>query len=222
MRKLEAAVVALVLAAPIAADGLAKYKGWADSPEAYFLSRAEREQWLSVETDAAAEKFVAAYKDARGKGFAAALQSRIDGADKTYTTKKVKGARTAPGRTLILLGSPSSTEKRPAPAAKDKKDLTGSDAVADTSGKGGGAGSTANSFSNVGGPGPNMMRGIDTPPPGLIRWLYQGASVPPGAGVKELTVEFEQDGAGNVTLKDPAAAEAVFQKVIEYWAPKAK
>lgn len=221
MRKLGAAVVALVLAAPIAADGLAKYKGWADSPEAYFLSRAEREQWLSVETDAAAEKFITAYKDARGKGFAAALQSRIDAADKAYTTKKLKGARTAPGRALILLGAPTSTEKKPM-TAKVKTDMTGSDILGQTSGKGGGAGSVPNTVSNVGGPGPNTMRGTETPTLGLIRWVYEGASVPPGADVKELTVEFEQDGAGNVTFKDPAAAEALFQKVIEYWAPKTR
>lgn len=219
MRKLGAAVFALVLAAPIAADGLAKYKGWADSPEAYFLSRAEREQWLSVTNDTAAEKFIAGYKDARGKGFAAALQSRIDAADKAYTIKKVRGARSPIGRTLILLGSPTSTEKRTVPSAKDKKDVTGSDAMAGTSGKGG---TSPNSFSNVGGPGPETMRGIDTSEPTVIRWIYQGANVPPGAGAKDFTIAFDQDAAGNVTLEDAAQAEAIFQSVIEYWAPKAR
>ncbi len=225
MKRIGVAALLLALASPSGAAGLSKYKDWADSPEAYFLSRAERERWGDVDSDAAAEKFIAEYKAARGKGFAAALKSRIDLAEKTYTTGKVKGARSAPGRTLILLGAPTSTEKVQAAAPKEKSDFSGSDALpAGSSGgkAGSGGGEASSAYGNAGGPGPNTMRAIEPQKPSVLRWTYAGSGVPPGAGAKELTIEFEQDAAGTVTFKDAGKAEEIFRKVIEYWAPKAR
>jgi GWxTD domain-containing protein len=210
-----------LLAGPLGAAGLDKYKDWADSPQAYFLSKAEREQWATITTDEAAEKFIAAYLAARGKGFAAALQSRIEVADKTYKTGKPKGARSPEGRTLILLGSPTATEMK---SGKEKTiaDPMGSDATASAGGGRGGGGEVPNPLSNVGGPGPNTMRGMEKPEPAVIRWTYQGSSAPAGTGLKEFVVAFDQDAAGNVTFQDPQKVEEVFQKVIAYWAPKPK
>jgi len=218
--RLLAAAVALSLALPAAADGLVKYKDWADSPPAYFLSKAERAKWATVATDADAEKFIAEYQAARGKGFAPAIQSRIDLADKTYTTGKLKGARSPVGKTLILLGSPATTQRK-SNVTKDKIDPTASDAVNQGGGAGGGGG-VNNPTTNVGGPGVNSMRGMQPEEPALIRWLYSGASVPQGIVAKEVTIEFFNDPAGNITFKDKAEADAVFEKVIEYWAPKTK
>jgi len=222
MKNTGAIALVLILAGPAFATGLTKYKDWADSPQAYFLSKAEREQWISITTDEAAEKFIAEYQSARGKGFAAAIQSRIDVADKTYKTGKPTGARSPQGKTLVLLGSPTSNERK---SGKEKT-------VADPSGAGslsysgegskGGGGGTANPLSNVGGPGPNTMRGMEKPEPTVIRWIYQGESAPAGTGLKEFVVTFDQDAAGNVTFQDPQKVEEVFQKVIAYWAPKPK
>ncbi len=220
--RLVAAAALLSLALPAAADGLVKYKDWADSPQAYFLSKAEREAWTSVKTDADAEKFIAAYQAARGKGFAAAIQSRIDLADKTYKTGKLKGARSPVGRTLILLGSPTTTERK-SKVTRDKVDPSSADSV--NSGgmdKFGGSGGSSNPTVNTGGPGVNSMRGLQPEEPALIRWIYAGGNVPPGVGAKEVTIEFLDDPGGNITFKDKAQADAVFEKVIEYWAPKAK
>lgn len=217
MKTLAAAVV-LSFALPAAADGLVKYKEWADSPQAYFLSKAERAKWGSVATDADAEKFIADYQAARGKGFAAAIQSRIDAADKTYKTGKLKGARSPVGRTLILLGTPASTERR-STTAKDKVDMSSADSM--NQGGGGRGAGVENPTTNVGGPGVNTMRGMAVPEPALVRWLYSGTSLPPGVGAKEVTIEFLDDG-GNFTFKNKAEADAVFEKVIEYWAPKTK
>jgi GWxTD domain-containing protein len=224
MKKTGAFALSFLLAGPVSAAGLGKYKDWADSPQAYFLSRAEREQWATITTDEAAEKFIAAYLAARGKGFAAALQSRIEVADKTYKAGKPKGARSPQGRTLILLGSPTSTEMK---TGKEKTvpDVSGSDAVSYSSGGGRGGGSggdPGSALSNTGGPGPNTMRGMEKPEPTVIRWTYQGASAPAGTGLKEFVVSFDQDAAGNVTFQDPQKVEEVFQKVIAYWAPKPK
>ncbi len=224
MKKTGAFVFSLLLAGPASAAGLGKYKDWADSPQAYFLSRAEREQWATITTDEAAEKFIAAYLAARGKGFAAALQSRIEVADKTYKSGKPKGARSPQGRTLILLGSPTSTELK---SGKEKTiaDVSGSDGVSSSSGGGrggGGGGDPGSALSNAGGPGPNTMRGMEKPEPAVIRWIYQGPSAPAGTGLREFIVAFNQDAAGDVTFQDPQKVEEVFQKVIAYWAPKPK
>jgi GWxTD domain-containing protein len=214
------AAVAFFLATPAAA-GLSKYKEWAESPQAYFLSKVERERWVAITTDEAAEKFIADYQAARGKGFAPAIQSRIAIAEKTYRTGKVKGARSPQGRTLILLGDPSIVGRRTGKGDQTIADPSGAGGL-QYSGDGGGGGGTANPFSNTGGPGANTMRGMKPPEPSTIRWIYSGAKLPPGVGVQELAIEFNEDEAGNVAFKDPEKAEAVFQKVIEYWAPKAK
>ena len=224
MRKAGTFILAIALAGPAGAAGLSKYKDWAASPQADFLSKAEREQWTSIMTDEAAEKFIAEYLAARGKGFAAALQSRIEVADKTYKSGKPKGARSPQGRTLILLGSPSSTEMK---SGKEKTvaDPTGSDAVnSGGGGRGGGGGgeNPGSALSNVGGPGANTMRGMEKPEPATILWSYQGASAPAGTGLKAFVVIFNQDAAGNITFQDPEKVEEVFQKVIAYWAPKPK
>ena len=219
MKKVLAAVC-LVLAAPLAAAGLSKYKGWAELPQAYFLSTAEREKWAAITTDEAAEKFIVDYQAARGKGFAPAIQSRIDIAEKAYRSGMLKGAKSPQGRTLILLGDPTTVEKK---SGKDRSlaDPSGASGLK-YSDEGSGGGSTANPFSNTGGPGPNTMRGMKPPEPSTIRWIYSGAKVPAGTGMKELVIEFAQDEAGNVTFKEPARVEEVLQKVIEHWAPKAK
>lgn len=214
-----AAGIVLLLSLPVAGAGLSKYKDWADSPQAYFLSKSEREQWATLTTDVEAERFIAEYQAARGKGFAAAIQSRIDAADRTYKSGKTKGARSPVGRTLILLGSPVSTERK-STFAKDKVDMTSADSM--NQGGGSRGGGVENPTTNVGGPGVNSMRGMAVQEPALIRWIYAGSSAPPGAGTSEVTIEFLEDAAGNITFRDLAHAEAIFQKVIEYWTPKKK
>ncbi|MFI5181187.1 MAG: hypothetical protein ACHQPI_07335 [Thermoanaerobaculia bacterium] len=218
--KTVAAAVVLSLALPAAADGLVKYRDWADSPQGYFLSKAERTKWATITTDADAEKFIADYQAARGKGFATAIQSRIDAADKTYKTGKVKGARSPAGKTLVLLGAPTTTERK-SKVTKDKIDPSGSDAVNQGGGAGSGGGKV-DPTTNVGGPGVNTMRSMQPEEPALVRWLYSGASVPLGVNAKEVAIEFLTDAGGNVFFKDKAEADAVFEKVIEYWAPKTK
>lgn len=216
--RLGIAAIGLVLAAPVA--GLSKYKDWAGSPQACFLSKSEREKWAAITTDESAEKFIANYQAARGKGFAPAIQSRIDIAEKAYRSGKLKGAKSPQGRTLILLGDPLLVERG---TGKDRTMADPSGAAGlKYSGEGSGGGGTANPLSNTGGPGPNTMRGMKPPEPSTIRWIYSGAKLPPGVGVQELTIEFEEDAAGNVAFRDPEKAEAVFRKVIEYWAPKAR
>src|SRR5262249_12652951 len=92
---------------PCFGAGLSKYKDWASSAEAYFLTQDERARWHQVASDEEAEKFIAAYKAARGKGFEAAVQSRISYADANFKLGKKRGSETLRGKTLVILGPPT-------------------------------------------------------------------------------------------------------------------
>ena len=54
-----------------------KYKEWAASPQAYFMTKAERAQWAGVVTDADAEKFINDFVASRGPGFADMVTDRV-------------------------------------------------------------------------------------------------------------------------------------------------
>ena len=86
----------------------AKYKEWASSPQAYFMTKAERLQWAGIVTDADAEKFVAEFLAKRGPGFAEQVADRAQNADKYLTIGKTKPAsQTLRGKVIVLLGPPS-------------------------------------------------------------------------------------------------------------------
>ena len=85
----------------------AKYKDWANSPQAYFMTKAERAQWNAIVTDADAEKFVNDYLAARGPGFADQVADRVANADKYLTLGKKPGSQTLRGKLIVLLGPPS-------------------------------------------------------------------------------------------------------------------
>ena len=80
-------LLASLLALPVSADSLSKYKDWGTSPQAYFLTKAEREQWSAIRDDASAEQFVNQYLAARGPAFADEITKRIAmaAADRTYS-----------------------------------------------------------------------------------------------------------------------------------------
>ena len=84
-----------------------KYKQWAVSPQAYFMTKAERAQWASVVTDADAEKFVNDFLASRGPGFADQVADRVANADKYLTIAKKPGSQTLRGKLIVLLGPPT-------------------------------------------------------------------------------------------------------------------
>ena len=91
MRKALLCLAGLALAS-IAPGGLSKFRDWAKSPEAYFLTAAEREGWSRINTDEDAEKFVEQYRGKRaggnpvtgGKDFWAEIQRRIAAGDQQF------------------------------------------------------------------------------------------------------------------------------------------
>ena len=79
------AILALLVfvAAGTALGDLSKYKDWAKSPEAYFLTPPEREEWAKIKSDEDAEKFIQLYWAKREGGPASKqeVMRRIDAAD---------------------------------------------------------------------------------------------------------------------------------------------
>jgi hypothetical protein len=85
-----------------------KYKDWAASPQAYFMTKEERAQWSGVVTDADAEKFIAQFVASRGADFAEQVADRATNADKYLTIGKTRPAsQTLRGKVIVLLGPPS-------------------------------------------------------------------------------------------------------------------
>ena len=108
MKKLFLAVAGIALAASALAQ-LSKYKDWDKSPEAYFLTPAERTEWKNVKSDDEAEKFIAVYFARRGgDAFKQEISRRIAAADQQFKMQRYKrGADSVRGRLLIVLGTPS-------------------------------------------------------------------------------------------------------------------
>jgi GWxTD domain-containing protein len=109
-RQLFVAVLLLCAASAFAGDGLVKFKGWDATPQGYFMTKAEHQEWSAVRNDEEAQRFVDAYLARRGPAFAAQLASRVDQADKHLTIGKTPGSMTLRGKVVILLGAPSAFE----------------------------------------------------------------------------------------------------------------
>src|SRR5216110_2580473 len=97
-----------------------KYKQWAASPQAYFMTKAERAQWATVVTDADAEKFITDYVASRGPGFADLVTDRVANADKYLTIGKNPGSQTLRGKVIVLLGPPSSIKNETQKGSVDR------------------------------------------------------------------------------------------------------
>lgn len=110
--RLRAFTAALILVlATSAFAGLVKFKDWASTPQAYFMTRAERAQWAAIQTDTGAEQFVTKYLASRGTGFAAEVDKRAALADKYLTVGKTAGSKSLRGKVIILLGPPATITK---------------------------------------------------------------------------------------------------------------
>ena len=98
-------------ASAVFAEGLSrKYRNWDRTPEAYFLTRAERAQWKNVKTDAEAQNFILDYKARRGPEWEKTLHERITQADKYFSAGETKGSETLRGKIVIMFGPPSGTD----------------------------------------------------------------------------------------------------------------
>lgn len=107
MRPLRLFALVSLLALPAFGD-LTRYKDWGNSPQGYFMTKAERVQWSAIRTDAEAETFVNQFIASRGPGFVDDVAKRATMADKYLTIGTTPGSRTLRGKIIILLGPPTS------------------------------------------------------------------------------------------------------------------
>jgi GWxTD domain-containing protein len=82
-----------------------KYKEWPRTPQAYFMTNAERAQWSAVTSDAEAEAFINDFIARRGgDAFVKEVAQNAAQADKYLTIGKTPGSKTVRGKMMILLG----------------------------------------------------------------------------------------------------------------------
>lgn len=90
-----------------------QYRNWAEGPEAFLLTEAERSAWSAVVDDQTAQGFIELFwakRDpdltTRENEFRVGFDSRVTAADAEFAEKDRRGALTNRGKTLILLGVP--------------------------------------------------------------------------------------------------------------------
>ena len=108
MKRFLLIAIACLVAPALFAAGLSKYKNWPNSPQGYFMTKAERADWkANVHSDDDAEKFVNKFVASRGPGFAEDVAKRAEMADKHLTVSGRAGSLTTRGKIIVLLGPPS-------------------------------------------------------------------------------------------------------------------
>lgn len=146
------AFAALLLALPLLAADLGKFTNWGDSPEGYFMTRAEREEWKAIGNSADAEKFVSGFLAKRDPGFSAEVAKRAEMADKYLSLAGTQGSKTLRGKVVILFGPPSAMDVAARTKTDTKRDNPFvSGALSNANGGGGGGGRGGDAPANTGG-----------------------------------------------------------------------
>ena len=180
--------------AAVASAQSAKYKDWAKSPEAYFLTPAERAEWAQVKSDDEAEKFIATYYARRGgEKFKAEIARRIAAADEQFKLRRQRGAESSRGRLLIVLGGPTRvTATRPA-GPDTNNAAVGGESRTDTA-----------------------FGGTATAPVVTQNWIYEKEKFDPSWGIGDLTVQIAVDPQrGTDEIQNASAANKALGIVAE-------
>jgi GWxTD domain-containing protein len=184
--------VLLAVAAPLfAADDIMK---WNKTPEAYYMTAAEKAEWKKVASPEQAQKFVDEYRRKRGEQFLKDVRTRIDIADKQFKLDKTAGSLTQKGRVFMLLGSPSTSRtNRDVADTREGESMMGS-----------------NRLEN------KALVGTE--------WVYQKDRLPKELGLSQLKVEFVYDARrgfesidnlGNVEPQLAKAAELISSQYMQ-------
>jgi GWxTD domain-containing protein len=145
------AVAALFAVSSLFAANLGKFQDWDQSPEGYFMTKAEREQWGQVTSEADAAKFVAEFLAKRDAGFPAEVKKRAEQADKYLTIGKVKGSKSLRGKVIVLMGPPSGLSVSTSTKTDTKRDNPAMAGALSNIGPSGGGGGRNGEAGNVGG-----------------------------------------------------------------------
>ena len=172
--------VALLVALPLLAADLGQYTHWDQSPQGYFMTKAERAEWQKIDTADAAEKFVAQFLAKRDPRFAAEVAERAAQTDKHLTVGRTPGSKSLRGKVIILFGPPSAlaiSERSKSSTKRDNPVM---------------AGALSNTASISGGSRPN-----DESSAGM------GASISTSRTIRTYSITFSGDAAKKTVDKDP-------------------
>ena len=203
-------LIGLLLIAPVfafAAD-LGNYNQWTDTPESYFLTKAEKAEWQALTSAEDAEKFVAAFREKRGgDAFVKEVAKRAEMADKYLTHGKNKGSASTRGKFVILFGPPAGMEVT---EAKRNKNYAGGASEM------GGGGELGVGVSIGTATGTTQAVGRDASSPGVIKdytFTFSGKNVPALAG-QDLVVVVQVDTAsGKDKIRDKKAVKDLEDKI---------
>jgi GWxTD domain-containing protein len=107
MRHICSLAVLAVFAVSTFAANLGTYKDWDESPAGYFMTKAEREEFSHLTSEADAAKFVETFLARRDATFPAEVKKRAEQADKYLTLGKLQGSKTLRGKVIVLMGPPT-------------------------------------------------------------------------------------------------------------------
>ncbi len=193
MKKLLFALAGIVLAASALAE-FTKYKDWDKSPEAYFLTPAERAEWKAIASDEDADKFIALYYARRGgEPFKQEISRRIAAADQQFKMQRYKrGADSVRGHLLVVLGTPSRvSQSRAQEGALDDR-------------------------SGVTAPGIDTRAAVQESAAINYVWTYAADKFPPAFELGELKAEIKVDPAqGRDTFGNSREVERAMATVAE-------
>jgi GWxTD domain-containing protein len=116
-------LIAAILTAAVATSAFAALSpakaDFGKGPAQYIMTAEEKAAWKNIQTDAAADEFIALFWARRDptpatprNEFREEFEARVKTADAQFSHGRVNGSMTDPGRMLILFGAPSAPIKR--------------------------------------------------------------------------------------------------------------
>lgn len=213
MKRTLALLASALLVSPLLGAGLsAKYKSWDRSPESYFMTRAERDQWKTLRTDDAAEKFIAEYKARRGPDWEKMLAGRIAAADKYFSSGKTRGSETFRGKVVIVFGPPSALSRSGGGGSADANAGVAPSIQSRPGGGKGGSGDTSVAMSSGGAsPVGSAPRHAEAP---TVTFGYDASAAPPAIG-KAFDVEVRMISSTDQEPVDPKGFEEKVEAVAQ-------
>lgn len=218
MKKSLMFLAVLLLAVPVFAR-LSRYRDWPNSPEGYFMTKAERAQWAKLDTDAEAEKFIADFHSRRPDNFQKEVADRAEHADKLLTIGKTEGSRSIRGKVVIILGPPSRidvSEQTVKNSSKiDNPDVAGLMSNMNAADSGGGKGGGGNN---------SLGSSISTSTVVRIMHFNYSGEIAKTADRKQIDVDVAIDpvtGKDRIESRSAAAdLDSIFELVAQSWIKK--
>jgi hypothetical protein len=99
----------LLLAAPLFAR-VSEYKHFPQSPQGFYMTKAERSEWAKITNDDDAKTFIDAFRAKRSPELLKTAAERAAKADEYLTLGKTLGSDSLRGKLIILLGPPAAME----------------------------------------------------------------------------------------------------------------